>query len=263
MYSKSMNRLRLLPLGLISVLLVILVAISLFLDTKPNSAALRTPIPAETLAAFQPGEPVTNPTQAFVAAQFYLGTTRLQAAGDILPYSAELIRFTEAHALTGEFVDMNAYRVPLPQNLRVWLVLLEGQWYIDPPVPEAAPGEPTAGCVFVILDTRTNDLMSAGGIRPCSHYQVRPARQIIQDFFRAKGISAHPGTRAYGMVMKGILLGEYPELTGPQPRLVRNQAELDSVLAYAGQHMQDGIWRFWEHPREPDIPEATEVQSGF
>ena len=256
MYSKSMNRLRLLPLGLISVLLIILVAISLFLDTKPNPAALRTPIPAETLAAFQPGEPITNPTQAFVAAQFYLGTTRLQAAGDILPYSAELIRFTEAHARTGEFVDMNAYRVPLPQNLRVWLVLLEGQWYIDPPVPDAAPSEPAAGCVFVILDTRTNDLMSAGGIRPCSHYQVRYARQIIQDFLLAKGISARPGTRAYGVLMKGILLGEYPELTGPQPRLVRNQAELDSVLAYAGQHMQDGTWRFWEQPREPDIPEA-------
>lgn len=258
-----MSRSRILSVGMISVLLLAVLVGALLLDRQPNPAAYRAPITASALAAFQPGEPITNPTQAFVAAQFYLGTTRLRAAGDILPHSAELIRFTEAHARTGEFVDVNAYRVPLPQNLRVWLVLLEGQWYIDPPVPEAAPGEPAAGCVFVILDTRTNDMMRAGGIQPCSHYQVRPARQIIQDFFRAKGISARPGTRAYGSIMKGILLGEYPELTGPQPRLVRNQAELDSVLAYAGQHMQDGIWRFWEPPREPDIPEATEVQSGF
>ena len=102
MYSKSMNRLRLLPLGLISVLLIILVAISLFLDTKPNPAALRTPIPAETLAAFQPGEPITNPIQAFVAAQFYLGTTRLRARRGkscrILPNSFALRKLMPAQA---------------------------------------------------------------------------------------------------------------------------------------------------------------------
>nr|CAI78530.1 hypothetical protein [uncultured Chloroflexota bacterium] len=174
---------------------------ALFLDRQSIPFAYRTPIPIATITAYRPGNPIHTPTQAFIAAQFYLGTTRLRAMGEILPYSAELIRLTEAHARTGKFFDMNAYWVPLPQNLRVWLVLFEGQWYIDPPVPDATPGESAAGCVFVILDTRTNDMMRAGGIRPCSHYQVRPARQIIQDFFLAKGISASPGTRAYGILM--------------------------------------------------------------
>ena len=251
-----MRRPRVLLLGMISALLIAIMAVGLWLDSRAGSAVIRAPILASVLAAFQPGEPITNPTQAFVAAQFYLSTTRLRAAGDILPHTAELIGFTEVHARTGEPVDLNAYYVPLPQNMKVWLVFFEGQWTIDPAVPEAATGEPAAGCVFVILDTRSNDWMLAGGIRPCSHYQVRPARQIIRDFLRAKGLTALPGTRAYGQLMKGILLGGYPELTGPQPTLVRNQAELNSFLEYAGQHMQDGTWRFWGQPLEPEIPEA-------
>ena len=251
-----MRRPRVLLLGMISALLIAIMAVGLWLDSRAGSAVIRAPILASVLAAFQPGEPITNPTQAFVAAQFYLSTTPLRAAGDILPHTAELIGFTEAHARTGKPVDLNAYYVPFPQNMKVWLVLFEGQWTIDPAVPEATTGEPAAGCVFVILDTRSNDWMLAGGIRPCSHYQVRPARQIIRDFLRAKGLTALPGTRAYGQLMKGILLGGYPELTGPQPTLVRNQAELDSLLEYAGQHMQDGTWRFWGQPLEPEIPEA-------
>jgi len=91
-----MRRPRVLLLSMISALLIAIMAIGLWLDTRSSSAVPRAPIPASALSAFQPGEPITNPTQAFVAAQFYLGTTRLRAVGGILPFQAEMLRYNEA-----------------------------------------------------------------------------------------------------------------------------------------------------------------------
>ncbi len=185
-----MRRPRVLLLSMISALLIAIMAIGLWLDTRSSSAVTRAPIPASVLAAYQPGKPITNPTQAFVAAQFYLGTTRLRAAGEILPYSAEYVRYSEAITRTakpGEVVD--------PYSVRhgdVWLVLLEGAWTIEPPVPDSTPGAPQPGCVHVILNAEDGEQMEAGGIRPCGEYQVRPAGQIIQELFRLNGISARP-----------------------------------------------------------------------
>ncbi len=250
MYSESMSRSRIFAVGLISVLLLAILSTALFLDRHSSAIAYRTPIPMATVVAFQPGNPINSPTQAIIAAQFYLGTTRLRAVGDILPYQAELVRYSEAITRTsrpGEIVDPYAVR-----HADVWLVLLEGEWTIKPPVPDSTPGAPQPGCVYTLLDSSDGEGGQAGGIRPCGEYQVRPANQIIQEFFRLKGISARPGTRAYGVLMKGIMLGGYPEVTD----LVHNYAELESVYAYAGQHLQEGIWRFGEQPREPDIPEA-------
>jgi hypothetical protein len=245
-----MNHSKNLAVGLISVLLLLILTAALFLDRYNSPMAYRTPIPAATIAAFHPGSRIHSPTQAVIAAQFYLGTTRLRADGAILPYQAGLVRYREAISRTskpGEIVDPYAI-----WHGDVWLVLLEGAWTIEPPVPDSTPGAPQPGCVYVILNAEDGEQMEAGGIRPCGEYQVRPAGQIIQALFRLKGISARPGTRAYGDLMKGIMLGGYPELTS----LFHNYAEMVSVYEYAGQHMQDGIWRFWEQPSEPDIPEA-------
>jgi hypothetical protein len=245
-----MNHSKNLAVGLISVLLLLILTAALFIDRYNSPMAYRTPIPAATIAAFHPGSRIHSPSQAVIAAQFYLGTTRLRADGDILPYQAGLVRYREAITRTNrpaEIVDPYAIR-----HGDVWLVLLEGAWTIEPPVPDPAPSSPQAGCAYAILDASNGEGMGAGGIRPCGEYQVRPAGQIIQELFRLKGISARPGTRAYGDLMRGIMLGGYPELTG----LFHNYAEMERVYDYAGQHLWDGIWRFWEQPNEPEIPEA-------
>ena len=181
-----MDRPRVLLLSMISALLVTVVALGLFLDTRPRPAAYPTPIPASTLAAFRPGDPIENPEQAFVAALFYLNTTRLRASGDILSYRAEYIRYTEAILRTmkpGEVVDPYFYR-----HADVWLVRFEGQWGIEPPIPAATstavPAASTAtqsACVFAVLDAATGEGLWAGGIRPCTDYEVRPAGQHVQD----------------------------------------------------------------------------------
>jgi len=249
-YSRSVKQTKFLLSALISVLLLLILAAALFLDRQSSPFAYRTPIPIATITAYRPGKPIHTTAQAFVAAQFYLGTTRLRAAGDILPYQAKLVRYREAISRTsrpGETVDIDAVR-----HADIWLVLLEGAWTIEPPVPDPSPGTPQPGCAYAILDASNGEGTQAGGIRPCGDYQVRPANQIIAELFRLKGISAHPGTRSYGRLMRGIILGGYPELTG----LVHNNAEMERVYEYAGQHVWDGIWRLGEQPREPDMPEA-------
>ena len=126
-----MRRPRVLLLSMISALLIAIMAIGLWLDTRSGSVAPRAPIPASALAAFQPGKPITNPTQAFVAAQFYLGTTRLRAAGEILPYSAELC----ALHVKPLPAPQNRVRLWIPYAVRhddVWLVLLEGHGLSSP-----------------------------------------------------------------------------------------------------------------------------------
>jgi hypothetical protein len=256
-YSRSVKRLKLILPALIAVLLLAILSVTLCVDHQVSPVIYRTPIPIATITAFRPGSPINNPTQAFVAAQFYLGTTRLRAAGEILPYSAESMPFMKATTRTT--IPGETRQAGSQDEREVWLVLFEGAWFVEPPIPDpTTTGKNIAGsrCVYVILDAMDSDGMGAGGIRQCTDYEVRPAWQIVQRFMQANGLNALPGTRAYGQLMKGILLGEYPELTGPQPTLVHNQAELDSVLAYAGQHMQDGIWHLWPQPTEPDIPEA-------
>ena len=249
-----MSRSRILYAGILLALLITGLAISLLLYIRLTSVAYHSPIPAATLAAFQSGVPIENPTQALVAAQLYLGTTRLYAMGEILPYDAQSVRYAEALACTTQpgTTDYTSH----PEDARVWLVLFEGQWQIESLFQDTTPVAPQPGCVYVILNAQDGSGMGAGGIRECAAYQARTGHQIVNAFLQEKGLDTRPGTRDYGRLMKNILLGAYPELTGPQATLVWNQAELERVLEYAGQHAQDGSWRFWVQPTEPDIPEA-------
>jgi len=41
-----------------------------------------------------------------------------------------------------------------------------------------------------------------------------PAEQIILAYIKARGLNIQPATEEYSKLMKGILLGEHPGLTG-------------------------------------------------
>ncbi len=249
-----MRRPKLLRAGILVTFLIIGLTASLFLYARLSSAPSYSPIPAATLTAFQPGLPIEEPAQAFVAAQVYLGATRLHALGEILPYAAQRMDYAEARARTTQpgVTDTTAPS----EDASVWLVLFQGQWQVDPPVQGSTPATPEPGCVYVILSAKDGSGQGAGGIRDCAVYQARTGQQIINAFLQPKGLNVRPGTRDYGRLMKSILLGGYPELTGPQATLVRNQAELESVLEYVTQHARDGIWYWGPQPTEPALPEA-------
>jgi len=55
--------------------------------------------------------------------------------------------------------------------------------------------------------------------------------------------------------MRGIVWGEYPELTGNDLGFVKNRDELDSVLDYAWKH--SGYQDLYGGYNEPDMEEAA------
>ena len=81
----------------------------------------------------------------------------------------------------------------------------------------------------------------------------RQAEQIILSYIEAKGLNIEPGTEEYAMLMKGILLGEHPELTGENSTFVTNDEERNQILSYAAAYMNIGNKVDY---REPDVDEA-------
>ena len=62
------------------------------------------------------------------------------------------------------------------------------------------------------------------------------AEETILLFMEAKGREIKPSTDEYMRFMRGILLGEYPELTGVNSEYIEGQDELDYILMYAWKH---------------------------
>ena len=81
------------------------------------------------------------------------------------------------------------------------------------------------------------------------------AKQIIQSFMDSKGMDIEAGTEEYKTFMRGIVWGEYPELTGNDSDFVKNQEELDYVLDYAWKY--SGYKDLYGDYNEPDTEEAT------
>lgn len=63
------------------------------------------------------------------------------------------------------------------------------------------------------------------------------AERIILTYLVEKGIQARPGTKAYSRLMKGLLLGEYPELTDVSLGYLDNPEDQDIILNYAVRNM--------------------------
>jgi hypothetical protein len=79
------------------------------------------------------------------------------------------------------------------------------------------------------------------------------AERIILAYIDTNGLNISPGTKDYQKFMKGILLGEYPDLTGKDSIYATTDEELKNIIAYAVKHMnlpRNIIYK------EPTIPEA-------
>jgi hypothetical protein len=85
--------------------------------------------------------------------------------------------------------------------------------------------------------------------------QEKRANQIINSFMESKGIQAEPGSEEYRIIMRKIIWGEYPELTGEDSKFIENPDELDCVFDYAWQY--SGYKELYGGDDEPDIWEAS------
>ncbi len=67
-------------------------------------------------------------------------------------------------------------------------------------------------------------------------------------------MNIQPGTEEYTIFMRGIVWGEYPELTGDDSDFIKNQDELDYVLDYAWKY--SGYEDLYGGYDEPDVEEV-------
>jgi len=136
------------PLVVISLSLVIVLASCSNIKhttTPTEDATYLTPIPDETLVAYQEGIPITNKLQAVIAARAYLETTRLHST-------------TEPKVIS-----------VVEEQSKVWKIVFEGEWLVNPPDPNHTftPPPPELGCVFVTINATDLVVSTIGTIR-CS-----------------------------------------------------------------------------------------------
>ncbi len=79
----------------------------------------------------------------------------------------------------------------------------------------------------------------------------KKARQIISSYIQSKNLDIQPNTEEYSRFMKGILLGEYPELTGRDSAFINGQDDINLIIDFAAKQIN-----FKGGDKGTDIPEA-------
>ena len=125
-----------------------------------------TPIPQETLQAYEFDTPVRNKMDAVIAARLSLSTTRLNFTETPKVISVEEMKLSDARRRAAQ-PGINTYE-DRPGDTMVWLVIFEGEWSISgPPTDPANPATmepPSHGCVFVIVDANDSSRSDVGTI---------------------------------------------------------------------------------------------------
>lgn len=62
------------------------------------------------------------------------------------------------------------------------------------------------------------------------------AEQTILTYIETKGLDIHPCTDKYNSLLKGIMLGDVPELTKPPSAYIKNDVEGQYILEYASKN---------------------------
>jgi len=111
-----------------------------------------TPIPEATIAAYRDDMPITNKLDAVIAAQRNIGPTRLEFEDGPAVVSVDELTLDEAHQRVRDPQSDNYYYEDRPGNTKVWLVVLEGNYRIIPPISDSTPQPFRHGCAYAIID---------------------------------------------------------------------------------------------------------------
>ncbi|HLE91826.1 MAG TPA: hypothetical protein VI753_11810 [Anaerolineales bacterium] len=137
---------------------------------ETEDTAYLTPIPRETLQAYQFGSPVRNKMEAVIAA-------RRSLDNDIYMYyteqpavlSVEEMRLEDALKCVTQAGVINTSEERLGDK-QVWLVLFEGEWQVIVPSapghPVVTPEPPSHECVYIIIN-QNDSSNSEGGTMEC------------------------------------------------------------------------------------------------
>lgn len=86
--------------------------------------------------------------------------------------------------------------------------------------------------LFVLMFMKANQ-------PPLTQEEVR-GEQIILSYIESRQLNIRQGTDTYQKMLKGILLGEYPDLTGEGSLYATTPADRDAVITFAAGHMKAG-----------------------
>jgi len=122
-----------------------------------EDTAYLTPIPKETLQAYQWDTPVRNKMDAVIVARLSLDTTALNYTEEPKVVLVEAMRLEQTRKYIVQPGVIEIY-VDTPGNAKVWLVIFEGDWEISGPSPDpehpVTPEPPSHGCVYVIIEAK-------------------------------------------------------------------------------------------------------------
>lgn len=85
------------------------------------------------------------------------------------------------------------------------------------------------------------------------------AEQIIISYMEVQEINIELYTDEYARFMKGILLGEHPELTGEESEFIKSEEELNNLIEYATQNLDLSDFQQYSEPKAQEVsPLLTE-----
>ncbi len=112
-----------------------------------------------------------------------------------------------------------------------------------------------------------SSLMRINAIQDCQESPANPINQVTQaeieqiilSYIKTYNLNIVPETREYALFMKGILLGEYPELSFGNSVFVKSEETRVAVLDYAWDHMKPIFEGSQFDPRNFPISEARNL----
>jgi hypothetical protein len=127
-----------------------------------------TPIPEETLWAYENGETIDSKLEAVILALRDLYTTRIHFAGPPRAIFVEKTSYGDAMQRVEKSAEQNLV------DKQVWLVVFQGEYQIVPPGENPTPKANAEGCAFAIVSAAGGQFPSLGRIGTVSCESFQP-----------------------------------------------------------------------------------------
>ncbi len=117
--------------------------------------------PMTTGSAYQSGSPMTTQADAVAAAERDLEEQGFKWTEPPRAVLVEEMSYEQAKAMIGHG-DTDADYQFTPRETRVWFVIVQGKWTLEPMGPPGAAPIPYEGCLLRVFMARDGSLLAAG-----------------------------------------------------------------------------------------------------
>ncbi len=120
-----------------------------------------TPTAAPLVRPYQPGTPMLSQADAMAAAERDLDEQGFKWTQPPRAVLVQEMSYEEAKALIGHG-DADADYQFTPRETRVWFVIYQGKWTLEPMGPPGAPPNAYEGCLLRVFMARDGSVLAAG-----------------------------------------------------------------------------------------------------